>query len=65
MSDFLTRVFGPEEVDDKFRPLNESKIIPFHDCEYTERQTWTWTGYAMAQLCTVCGQPPPPIVEEI
>lgn len=65
MSDILDRVFGPEPSQDKFAPLNESKIIPYHDCEFVETRVWVPTGMIDATRCRVCRAPPPPIVEEI
>lgn len=61
MSDILNRVFGQDPGDPNFRRLNESKIIPVHDCEYVETKMWTWTGFAFAQQCKVCRESPPPL----
>lgn len=58
----LERAFGPEPKDDKFRPLNVAKIIPYHDCEWRQEHShgtvWVY--------CPVCGaKPPDPPREEI
>ena len=64
MSEILDRLFGPEQPSKNFPPLNQAKIIPFHDCEYVESRTWGWGSMVLVDRCSVCLSPRPPTPEE-
>jgi hypothetical protein len=57
--DVLDRCFGPEPEQFNWKPVDERKIIPFHDCEYVDARTWTYFGMTEIMQCRVCHQQPP------